>query len=414
MRVKRNGTMGVLLVIVLIVALIFALIPYLFPPSITVASARDYLEDRGYIVYSICLSDDFLPCDNDTHSLGSEEYQWKKLWVGGGSIHLGNVELSNFEQQLDIDGQLVMHDEGKVWMEIQPDLDYAIVTANGKPTQVYRGVHSGFSLPVYNDDSEELFVAMDVPREWDGITDPVVHIHCYVPNTGDGFWVSPSSSDNGSEWFDDSLAYDGDKKTYAYNPVVPTSWSAFVEFTIDTDNYDNVRFYAKYDIDNINTIDIDAYHSGAWRDIYEGSYASMEWIEKSLGGTYEITNYRIRFYNAGLGAKDARLYETSLDKVSGQGNFNFELGYGSFTVTENDEVSDNVSVISLETASIAGNYVSYQVDITLPTGDMTTCDQMSLRLRRVEASECEISEEIIVTHIGIQFLRNKLGTTAPN
>jgi len=170
--------------ILLFLSLVPAILGTLTPTSI--AEAIRLLESKGYWVSADgeCYPGDLLPCTDNTQELGSADKRWGKGWFGSSSVHIGSLEISNTAQQMDIDGQLILHDAGKVWMEIQPDLDYATVRASGKPTQVYRGVSSGFSLPIYNNDNEELFVSLDVPREWDGITDPIAHIHCYIPGGG--------------------------------------------------------------------------------------------------------------------------------------------------------------------------------------------------------------------------------------
>jgi len=46
----------------------------------------------------------------------------------------------------------------------RPSLNYTSIVAQGKPTQVFCGAHSGFSLPIYNNDNEELFMSIKTPR----------------------------------------------------------------------------------------------------------------------------------------------------------------------------------------------------------------------------------------------------------
>lgn len=40
------------------------------------------------------------------------------------------------------------------------------------PTPIEVGVFSGYSMPVYNSDGEEMFFRMRVPYRWDGVTNP--------------------------------------------------------------------------------------------------------------------------------------------------------------------------------------------------------------------------------------------------
>lgn len=67
-----------------------------------------------------------------------------------------------------------------VYIELQPDLDWETVRATGKPTWVTRGVFGGFSLPIYNNDNEELFLIICVPDRYDGESDILVHVDCWL------------------------------------------------------------------------------------------------------------------------------------------------------------------------------------------------------------------------------------------
>jgi len=57
--------------------------------------------------------------------------------------------------------------------------------ALGKPTAVSIGAYSGYSMPVYNSDNEELFFGIKAPRRWDGTTNPIVYIFCHLGNSED-------------------------------------------------------------------------------------------------------------------------------------------------------------------------------------------------------------------------------------
>jgi hypothetical protein len=67
----------------------------------------------------------------------------------------------------------------------RPSLSYTSITAQGKPTQIFRGAHSGFSLPIYNSDNEELFVSIKTPRRWDGYTDIILSVHIWLTSAED-------------------------------------------------------------------------------------------------------------------------------------------------------------------------------------------------------------------------------------
>lgn len=70
-----------------------------------------------------------------------------------------------------------------------------------KPTAVTIGANSGFSMPIYNSDNEELFFTTAIPRRWDGTTDPIITIYAHLGNTedvGDKFKLQLSYTCNGS------------------------------------------------------------------------------------------------------------------------------------------------------------------------------------------------------------------------
>lgn len=75
--------------------------------------------------------------------------------------------------------------------------------AQGKPTPVAIGVFSGYSMPIYNSDDEEIFFGMKVPRRWDGTTNPVVYVFAHLGDTEDvgdkfNFQLSYQSRDYGA------------------------------------------------------------------------------------------------------------------------------------------------------------------------------------------------------------------------
>lgn len=58
------------------------------------------------------------------------------------------------------------------WKSYEPFLDENRSNMQGKPTLITRGVFSGYSLPVWNSNEEELYFRMRIPFRWDGTTPP--------------------------------------------------------------------------------------------------------------------------------------------------------------------------------------------------------------------------------------------------
>jgi len=73
---------------------------------------------------------------------------------------------------------VAIHDDN--YRIIDTNFDHSVVQAQGKPTQAARGVHEGFSLPIYDDDDEELFTCFCMPTDWDGVTSPVFYLGCWL------------------------------------------------------------------------------------------------------------------------------------------------------------------------------------------------------------------------------------------
>ncbi len=72
-------------------------------------------------------------------------------------------------------GVVTLEGTAKRTLNLRPDMDFSKVTAQGKPTQVVYGAFLGYSLPLYAAD-EELFLSMNVPGRWDGVSDVVIHL----------------------------------------------------------------------------------------------------------------------------------------------------------------------------------------------------------------------------------------------
>ncbi len=70
-------------------------------------------------------------------------------------------------------------------IEIQVDMDYSTIRALGKPTDIHRGIFNGFSLPVYSNDNEEIFLKVHIPHDWDETTDFIVKVYGYIDTAND-------------------------------------------------------------------------------------------------------------------------------------------------------------------------------------------------------------------------------------
>jgi len=191
------------------------------------------------------------------------------------------TQFANIPQELgqaNFHGQITMSGAGRCTLELRPDLDMTTIAGQSfVPTTVFRGVVQGYSLPVWNANSEQLFLEMHVPYRWDGVSNIVIHVECY------------------------------------------------------------------------------------------------------------------------LAAAETNAY------------FRLQIGYNVFT--QGDVVTSGITLVNTNTATGAGaaRYQSYGPDITIPAAGIASGDMLSLRLRRVAATGQECSGEIVITHTGLVFVRNKMG-----
>lgn len=74
--------------------------------------------------------------------------------------------------------------------------NYSRITGRGKPTLVAQGVYTGFSLPIFNSDDEELTACKCVDASWDGVSNPTMYIGGWIDtaNTTKKFKIQVSWS----------------------------------------------------------------------------------------------------------------------------------------------------------------------------------------------------------------------------
>jgi len=88
---------------------------------------------------------------------------------------------------MEIDGS-DPRDPDLVYLEIRPALDETEIIGRGVPTQVYIGIFTGFSLPVWSDPAnvnEELYLNICVPDRWDGEHDIVIAVVSALSNANE-------------------------------------------------------------------------------------------------------------------------------------------------------------------------------------------------------------------------------------
>jgi len=89
--------------------------------------------------------------------------------------------------------------------------------------------------------------------------------------------------------------------------------------------------------------------------------------------------------------------------------FKFEVAYVSFA--DGEVVPDTSTPVETNTATgtSTAQYTMFDVDFTVPGAGVAWGDELDIRLQRVEATGQECSGDIVVTHAGLVFVRDKLG-----
>lgn len=73
---------------------------------------------------------------------------------------------------IDDCGRVGLVGSAKGMMTIRPSIQYDEINKAGKPDLATYGVNTFYSLPIYNDDNEEIFTNSRVPYRWDGLVAP--------------------------------------------------------------------------------------------------------------------------------------------------------------------------------------------------------------------------------------------------
>lgn len=133
-------------------------------------------------------------------------------------------------------------------------------------------------------------------------------------------WILPTGHIDHSvapgDWSNEANAYDNNTTTYAnYSVIASGYWTYFLELTHSSIPCDKLRFHAGYSYPPGLQIDMDAYYSGAWHHVYQGSFTYNTYVEKTLGGTYNVTALRIRIYNGTGSNLEQRLMEAHFNQV---------------------------------------------------------------------------------------------------
>ena len=146
----------------------------------------------------------------------------------GGDVDLGTNAASDLWVNGDITAEGSLKMDGKLSM--RPFIEIGKIAQNSKPTIVQRGATSGYSLPIYNSDQEELYISEYIAGRWDGASNISMSIIGYLSgaeDVGDDFSLQVS-------WMN---------KSTSSGVVQDTTTDVVVETNIDTDRNAQYSIY---------------------------------------------------------------------------------------------------------------------------------------------------------------------------
>jgi|GEM_PF-2892204 len=127
-------------------------------------------------------------------------------------------------------------------------------------------------------------------------------------------WVSPTGFvDGGGTWASETLAYDEDTGTYAYEDIGAAGWGNYLELTHSAIDCDKVQIWSGRSTGNITDIEVDVYYDSAWHNIYSGPGTFDAWVEYPVGSTQSISALRARYYTDKK-SRQARIHEADFNE----------------------------------------------------------------------------------------------------
>lgn len=297
--------------------------------AITALVDNDYLADNGYIGAEGLDTRVSVGGTATQHMVAEDRvnfiYDINADSTSNFAYSFGNDDLDNFYIIPGYDGYITVSDDADLELGDTFEIDQKgyIDTLSGSDKNL---VYKEDAFSVYISAHQEITATFEdwvSPTGGSG-TGWVTPANAYDDNTGtkttasiDPTWTSPSSfSDPASDWTDEGNIYDEDTGTRATCDIGVDRWGNYIELIETVNDCTSIRYFADRD-SNIVEIDIDVYYEAAWHDVYEGAHVDMAWDEKSLGGAYDVTKARVRFYNDDTeDPNDAYLHEFDFGEAS--------------------------------------------------------------------------------------------------
>ena len=84
---------------------------------------------------------------------------------------------------IDSSGEVSLSGEAKGLLTLRPNIQFDEIRKVAKPDLETLGASTYYSLPIYNNDNEEIFGDLRAPYRWDGVTAPKVRVLACLTGT---------------------------------------------------------------------------------------------------------------------------------------------------------------------------------------------------------------------------------------
>ncbi len=194
------------------------------------------------------------------------------------------------------------------------------------------------------------------------------------------------------------------------NPAKCASFEATGPITTSGDGLVYIEITADLDYETVRA-------QGKPTRVYQGVFAG--WSLPVYAADNEELFLTICAPNRYDGISDILVHIDSwLAQAEDTKNFKLQLSWEHYTPS--DVVPATSTDVEVQTATGAGaaQFQSYQVDLTIDydihtPNNITEDDILGLRLRRIAATANECGGGIVISHLGVNFRRDKLGVSSP-
>jgi len=134
-------------------------------------------------------------------------------------------------------------------------------------------------------------------------------------------WTVPTGAvDGGGTWNNEANAWDNNTATFSDSDAFSGAgvWSDYLELTHASLWTDRIRYWVTVGDVSVNVLDLDAFYSGGWNDVFQGAFATGAYETQTMANWQQVTALRIRFQDSDGGAQVANIHEAHFAEDAAQ------------------------------------------------------------------------------------------------